>query len=256
MTRLPADFLTKPIAHRGLHNLAKAVPENSRTAFSEAIDAGYGIELDLQLSRDGVPMVFHDYALTRMTDQSGPLAQRTASELGGIALKGGKEGIPSLREVLELTAGRAPLLLEIKDQDGALGPDTGGLEAATCAALQGYTGPVAVMSFNPHTMARCAEYAPGIPRGLVTGPFPKQKWLMVPESRLRELVPIPDYSRVGASFISHAVTDLASPHVAAIKAGGGDVLCWTVRSIEQERNARAIAQNITFEGYQPDGALN
>ncbi|NVK07361.1 MAG: phosphodiesterase, partial [Marivivens sp.] len=96
---LPADFLTRPIAHRALHDKAAGRVENSPSAIQAAIDKGYGIEIDLQLSKDGVPMVFHDYALNRLTNQTGAVAQRTAAELSQITLTGGNDTIPTLAEV-------------------------------------------------------------------------------------------------------------------------------------------------------------
>ncbi|WP_095880419.1 glycerophosphodiester phosphodiesterase family protein [Alloyangia mangrovi] len=249
MVGLPAAFLERPIAHRALHDLATGRPENSRAAISAAIAAGYGIEIDLQLSSDGVAMVFHDERLERLTGARGLLGARDAAELSSLKLKGGEEGIPTLSEVLELVAGRVPLLIEIKDQDGALGPDVGTLEKATADALRGYEGPVAVMSFNPHSMARMARLAPQVPRGLTTDAFDPEEWSGVPGSRLEELRGIPDYARTGACFISHSWKDLDAQRVAELKKQGAAILCWTIRTPEQEARARAVAQNVTFEQY-------
>jgi glycerophosphoryl diester phosphodiesterase len=111
-------------------------------------------------------MVFHDATLDRLTGEAGPLAGRTAAELSRIALRRGGETIPTLAEVLEIVAGRAALLIEVKDQDGGLGPDVGPLERRLGEVLAGYPGPVAVMSFNPHSVAAFAGAAPGVARGL------------------------------------------------------------------------------------------
>jgi len=97
MTALPACFLTRPIAHRGLHDASCGRPENSLAAFRAAIAAGYGIELDVQMSLDGAAMVFHDYHLGRLTDQTGPIAQRRAADLAGITLSGGQDSIADLK---------------------------------------------------------------------------------------------------------------------------------------------------------------
>lgn len=248
---LPQSFLQAPITHRGLHNLAQGIPENSLASFEAAIARGYGIELDLQLSRDGVAMVFHDYSLERLTGEKGAVAQRTAAELGQIPLLGGNEGIPTLAETLALVAGRAPLLIEIKDQDGVLGPNVGPLEDAAVKALAGYTGDVALMSFNPHSVAALEALAPHVPRGLTTCDYAPEDWPTIPKARLAELTPIPDFTRSGASFISQQASDLASPHVAKLKTKGVPVLCWTIRSRTEEAAARKIADNVTFEGYLP-----
>ena len=246
---LPGAFLTRPIAHRALHDPAAGRPENSLSAVRAAVGRGYGIEIDLQLSRDGVAMVFHDYDLGRLTGQSGAVAQRTAAELQAIPLLGGDDGIPTLAQVLETVAGRVPLLIELKDQDGALGPNEGALPEAAVAALAGYDGPVALMSFNPHSMAVCARLAPHLPRGLTTEAFPPEDWPTVPEARLAEVRGIPDYARTGACFISHHWRDLGAPRVAELAAQGAAVLCWTIRSPEDEAESRKVAQNVTFEGY-------
>ncbi len=251
-TALHPDFLRLPIAHRALHDLAAGRPENSLSAIRAAIAAGYAIEIDLQPSADGVAMVFHDYQLDRLTGARGPVSLKSAAELGAIALAGGTHGdvIPTLGEVLEVVAGQVPLLIEIKDQDGALGPDVGGLSRACAEALAGYAGPVAVMSFNPYAVADFAAHAPGIPVGLTTGRFLSENW-PVPEARLEELREIPDFAALGASFISHRADALGADRVAELKAGGAAILCWTIRSPEAEAKAREVADNVTFEGYLP-----
>lgn len=245
---LPDTFLNHPITHRALHDGSRA--ENSIAAIEAAIAAGYGIEIDIQPSKDGVPMVFHDYDLARLTGQTGPIAQRTAANLGEIELLGGGGTIPTLSKVLETVAGRTPLLIEIKDQDGGLGPNVGTLEQAVCAALDGYTGDVALMSFNPHSVAACLHHAPHIARGITTCSYPAEHWPTLSQSTLDHLATIPDFDRVQASFISHEQNDLGSPHVANLKERGVPILCWTVRSAEIEARARKVADNITFEGYR------
>ncbi|MGC9369479.1 MAG: glycerophosphodiester phosphodiesterase family protein [Paracoccaceae bacterium] len=242
-------FLARPIAHRAFHDLAAGRPENSRAAILAAIAAGYAIEIDIQMSADGRAMVFHDYDLGRLTPETGALRQRAADDLSGIPLKGGDEGIPTLREVLALVAGRAPLLIEIKDQDGALGADVGPLEQAVAEDLAGYAGAVALMSFNPHAVAALAEAAPEIPRGITTCGYAPEHFPLLPEATRAHLRGIPDFERVGASFISHAAADLDHPRISELKARGVPVLCWTIRSEEAESHARRIADNITFEGY-------
>jgi glycerophosphoryl diester phosphodiesterase len=244
---LPPAFLLRPLAHRALHDRARGRPENGRAA----IEHGYGIECDLQLSADGVPMVFHDDHLMRLTGQDGAVRERTAAELGRLPLKGGDEGIPTLAEVLSLVAGRVPLLIEVKDQSHALGPIDGVLEEAIAAALQGYDGPVALMSFNPHSVMALRDAAPDVPRGLTTCDFDPAdpEWAPAGEARLSHLREIADFDAAGACFVSHDRTDLHRPRLAELKAMGVPVLCWTIRSAEQEAEARRVADNITFEGY-------
>lgn len=250
MPRLPPEFLSCPIAHRGLHDARDGRPENSRAAIQAAINHGYGIEIDVQLTRDEAAVVFHDYELQRLTDGVGRVRMRTVSDLATLKLADSLECVPVFGEILELVSGRVPLLVEIKDQDGALGDDVGPLEAAVAEELEGYRGPVAVMSFNPHGVSAMQTLAPDVPRGLVTDAFRAEDW-PVPEDRLAELARIPDFERVGACFVSHNRKWLSMPAVADLKARSVPVLCWTVRSPEEEAEARAIADNVTFEAYLP-----
>jgi glycerophosphoryl diester phosphodiesterase len=246
---LPTAFLAAPIAHRGLHDLAAGRPENGRAAIRAAMAAGYGIEIDLQPGADGRALVFHDDTLDRLTGRSGPVATLTAAQAAATPLAGGDgEGIPTLTEVLELVAGRVPLLIEIKDQTGKLAPGPTVLETATATALQGYLGPVAVMSFNPHCIAEMARIAPLVPRGLVTCDFDPAEWGL-DEATCAPLREIADFDRVGAAFISHDAADLRRPRVAGLRAAGTPVLCWTIRSADAEAAARIHADNVTFEGY-------
>ena len=245
---LPAAFLDRPLAHRALHDVKDGRPENSRAAIRAAIAAGYGSEIDVQLSADNAAMVCHDYALERLTGDKGAVRLRSAADLAGIALTGGDEGIPDLPEVLEIVAGHVPLLIELKDQDGGMGPNIGPLEAATAEALTGYDGEVAVMSFNPHAIVRMAELLPDIPRGLVTSAYRYEDWPLS-KARCDALRDVPDYDRVGACFISHEVDDLSRARVAELKGAGAKICCWTVRDTATEAEARKVAHNITFEGY-------
>tara|TARA_R110002020_G_scaffold282169_1_gene497773 strand:+ start:11 stop:760 length:750 start_codon:yes stop_codon:yes gene_type:complete len=245
---LPRAFYDVPLAHRALHDVNDGRPENSRAAIRAAIAGGYGIEIDVQLSADRAAMVFHDYALDRLTAARGPVRLRNAEDLSGILLSGGEEGVPTLTEVLALVKGQVPLLIELKDQDGGMGPDIGPLEEATAEALDGYAGDVAIMSFNPYAVARMAELAPKVPRGIVTSAYRYEEWPL-PRATCDLLRGIPDYDRVGASFISHEVDDLGRDRVTELKSQGAMVCCWTIRSPSQEARARRVADNITFEGY-------
>ena len=246
---LPASFLARPIAHRALHDRKAGRVENSIASIKAAIAAGYGIEIDVQLSGDGHAMVFHDDTLDRLTAQTGPVNARPRAELEKITLTDDAGTIPALADVLMLVAGRVPLLIEVKDQDGAMGENVGALEEATFQALADYAGDVALMSFNPHSMAVCRTLAPDIPRGLVTSAYEPRFWPDLPAATCDHLRDIPDYDRVGACFISHEAYDLDRARVAQIKAAGAPVLCWTIRSAAAEAKAREIADNVTFEGY-------
>ncbi|QUJ75929.1 phosphodiesterase [Sulfitobacter albidus] len=248
VTPLPDGFADRPFAHRALHDVTDGRPENSRAAIRAAIAAGYGIEIDVQLSGDGAAMVFHDYHLERLTDMQGAVQLHDSVALRAIPLRGGTEGIPDLAEVLTIIAGAVPLLIELKDQDGGMGPRIGRLEAAVAAALEGYAGDVALMSFNPHSVAEMQSLCPHLPRGLTTSAYRPADWPLSTATcdTLRE---IPDYDRTGSVFISHEVDDLDRPRVAELKAQGAMISCWTVRSPEQDARARRIADTVTFEGY-------
>lgn len=249
MPTLPPDLLRRPIAHRALHDRAAGRPENSRAAIRAAIAHGYAIEIDLQLSSDGVAMVFHDEDLPRLTGRDGWVSQHSAAELSTMNLLGSAETPATLSEILALVAGRTPLLIEVKDQMlspiGRIGP----LEAATAAALEGYGGPVALMSFNPDSVAELARLRPDLPRGLTTGSFDPVDYAPLAPDLCARLRAIPDYDRTGACFISHEAADLARPRVAELKSQGAAILCWTITSPEMETEARRFADNITFERY-------
>ena len=253
MTRvpLPEAFLRLPIAHRALHDRAAGRVENSPAAIRAAVAAGYGIEIDLQLSADGVAMVFHDEELDRLTDETGPVNARSAADLREVRLKDSSDAIPTLSRVLELIDGRVPLLIEIKDQTLTMAETDGRLEAATAAALKDYPGPVALMSFNPHSVAHMARLAPHLPRGITTSSYDPDDWAPLAATTCARLRDIPDFDVTGASFISHEAADLARPRVADLKAQGAAVLCWTIRTPEAEAMARRHADNVTFEGYLP-----
>lgn len=254
---LSPAFRTVPLAHRALHDRAAGRPENSLSAVRAAVAAGYGIEIDLQLSQDGEAMVFHDATLSRVARARGSVGARTAAALGRIALRRSTHGdtIPTLSEVLQEVAGKVPLLIEVKDQaDGGSGVGVGPLEAATARALADWDNAadwVAVMSFNPGSVAAMATAAPAIPRGLTTWAWPRVRTPRL-RARLRDqLRSIEAFDDLSASFVSHDVADLDRPRLADLRAQGAAILCWTVRSARVEARARRYAHNITFEGYLP-----
>lgn len=245
---LAPGFFDRPFAHRALHG--PGAPENSASAIKAAVAGGWGIEIDVQLSSDGRAMVFHDYDLARLAHATGPIRQRSAGELAQVTLRGSTEGVPTLEDVLKIVAGRVPLCIELKDQDGAMGANIGALETATAAALQHYTGPVAVMSFNPHAVAEMKRLAPQIPRGLTSSAYLPEDWPLIPAATRDHLATIP-LDGFDVTFISHEAKTLSMPRVAEIRAQGIPILCWTIRDHAQETEARRHADQITFEGYVP-----
>lgn len=246
MIPLPPRFFELPFAHRGFHGAAG--PENAWSGFQAAIDAGYGIELDVQLSSDGQAVVFHDYVLDRLTAEVGLVRDRSLAELQEIALDGSTDTIDALGDVLDWIDGRVPVLVELKDQSRNLGSTDGVLEAAVAEVCRDQTD-IAVMSFNPHMVAELAQLMPHVPRGITTSGFVPEYWENVPEETRDRLRDIPDVGRVGASFVSHDVRDLTRDRLIELKSDGLAVFCWTIRSADAEADARKIADNITFEGY-------
>ncbi|MEM8787070.1 MAG: glycerophosphodiester phosphodiesterase family protein [Pseudomonadota bacterium] len=246
---LDPGFLTSPIAHRGLHGGRDV--ENSVSAIRAASAAGFAVEIDIQPSADGVAMVFHDTTLDRLTEETGRVDARPAAALRKLRLAGSEDEIPSLAHVLQAIGGTVPLLIEIKDQDGALGPDIGDVHQAVARELLGYAGAVAVMSFNPDTVAAFAEALPHVPRGLVIDAMTAEHWPDVPAERRKRLAAVEDAARLDIAFASCNRTYLNAAPVAALKDRDLPILTWTIRSPEEEADARRIADNITFEGYHP-----
>ncbi len=256
---LPQVFLDVPLAHRTLHDALHDAPqgraENSVSGALAAMDAGYGLEIDVQLSRDNIAMVFHDYDLLKLTGQTGLVRDFTAAELAEIGLIGGEDKIARLDNFLAIICGHGgdlpPILIELKPQNKTLGAETPELAQAVAEAVADCPAPLAIMSFNPHSIKHIARFLPDTPRGLVSDAFNAKNWAGVSENRCKELAQMIDYTPLGASFISHNVNDLESPQIDKIRTLGGAVLCWTVRSPTQEKTARMRADNITFEGFLP-----
>ena len=248
---LASGYLSRPFAHRALHGAGR--PENSLSAVQAAVAAGYAIEIDVQLTADGAAAVFHDDDLPRLTGAQGCVRDKTLARLRALPLLGGGgEGAPDLPATLEAIAGRVPLVVEIKDQTGAYGPTDGRLEAATAAALSGYAGPVAIMSFNPHAVAWFRDHAPVIPRGLVAYDYADEPH--IPADHRADLAAMTRFDELGCDFFSYGVGSFPAPAAAALRARGVPALCWTVRSPEQADFAYRHADQITFEGYAPSAA--
>ncbi len=244
MPKLDEIFLNVPIAHRGLHDGNRTVDENSVTSFLRASERGFPIEIDIQASRDGKAIVFHDAHLDRMTNMSGRVDNLTAVELAKIKLKNG-DPILSLEEICKAIKS-LPMLIEIKDQSNQLGVMRTDFIDDILKRLRDYEGQAALMSFNPYAMDYLQEVSNDIPLGLVTTDFACPNWDHVPSARRNALSEMKEISEFSPDFISHARDDL--DRVADFE---GDILCWTVRSKDEEKEARRVAKNITFELYDP-----
>lgn len=235
----PADWLTtRPLAHRGLHHPGGSCPENSMAALAAARRAGFGAEIDVQMSADGEVMVFHDRRLLRLTGVRGRLADRRARDLSRLRLKGGRQTIPALSQVLREFSD-LPLLIELKmAEDGRTD-----LAPAVAGLLARHSGPVAVQSFDPALVGWFDGNAPTVRRGLIA--YQNRSFgHKVVEPRFRQEfleVAQPDF----------LAWDVHSLPVASRLTGGLPVLTWTVRSPRERHQAAQHATNIIFEGWQP-----
>ena len=244
------DWLTsRPIAHRGLHNSANGVIENTATAFIAAMAGGFGIETDLQISADGEAMVHHDDALGRLTQGNQPLARMNVAAIRAVRFKATDDRILALSELCELVAGRVPLLLELKSRfDGDMR-----LAARTASVLADYAGPVAVMSFDPEPIAAIRRIAPTLTRGIVAERhYTHHEWNRLSAAakfRLSFLLHAP-WTR--PQFLAYSVRDLpAAAPLIARKVFGLPILTWTVRSASVRADAAPWADQIIFEGFRP-----
>ena len=230
-------------AHRGLHG--DGISENSLAAFERACEAGFGIELDVQLSRDGVPVVFHDDDLRRMTGDSRRVDEVDYEELQGLALPDGR-GIPRFEEALVCVNGRAPLLVEIKN-----GRSNAELCEKTLLLLKKYPGRYIVESFNPMIVFWLRRHARGVLRGqLVTDMkhympcFGKTAaWMLA--GLVLNCVARPD-------FVAYDVdADFAAPRIQR-SLFNTPMACWTVKSRESYDRALEKGEMPIFEGFMPE----
>ncbi len=244
------DWLTaRPIAHRGYHDAAAGRIENTLPAAAAAIEHRFAIECDVQLTADGAAVVFHDDTFDRLTDETGSVARMTLNEIKGVAIRGTDAPIPSLEDLLDLIDGRVPLVIEMKSRwDGDRR-----LPQAVAGALAGYSGPAATMSFDPALVATMRRSAPMVPRGLISSHFPPSEWPKLPlPDRLayRHLLPA---IAVLPNFIAYDIRALpASAPLTLRHFFGTPLITWTVRTPAQREAARAWADQIVFEGFDPD----
>lgn len=249
---MPRPVFDHPIAHRGLHNRAAGVIENSRTAFGLAVARGFAIECDLQLSRDGVPMVFHDSELRRLLGRPGRVIELTAAELGALPLLGSSSGDRPQRlgELLAQIGGRVLLQIELKHQ---VGPATATLAKAVADTVAGYAGPLVLESFDPELIALVRRFGFRGPRGIITERYDKPEHGAVRLSRRQRayLRGLWHWPWTNFDFISahHAALDL--PAVRFWRALGKPVTAWTIRSAAEAATSLAQADQIVFEGFDP-----
>jgi glycerophosphoryl diester phosphodiesterase len=234
-------LIARPLAHRGLHDDAKGIIENTMSAFAAAIAGRYGIECDLQISGDGEAMVHHDDALGRLTEASGRLDAMTAAELKRVEFKGTADRMITLGELCDFVAGRAAMLIELKS------PHAGDRRLAARAAdvLSGYGGNAALMSFEPRQVADLRNIAPRRARGMAVRTHTWREVFAVPKQVIAALASRPQ-------FLAYSVRDLPAllPTVTH-NLLAMPLLAWTVRSADERQRAARYADQMIFEGFRP-----
>lgn len=227
----------RPIAHRGLHDGNVAVMENSLSAFRAAIAGNFAIECDVMLSKDRVPIVFHDTSLERVTAATGRVADRAAEALGRLTLGSSADTIPTVRQLFDLVAGRVPIVMEMKGSSEA---EDGDAFAALAPLVDAYEGPLALMSFDPWLIDQ-ALAATDRPVGLTAES-------LQPEALAQHRAV---YDR-GCRFVSYNVHHLPNPFVDWVRTVRREpVITWTVRTPEDVERTARHADQMTFEGFLP-----
>jgi glycerophosphoryl diester phosphodiesterase len=246
----PDWLVARPIAHRGLHDAGAGVFENTLSAADAAVEAGFAIECDVQDTADGDAVVFHDHSLDRLTAERGPVRERTAAALAGLAVGGTADRIPTLKAFLDRVAGRTPLIIEIKsrfDNDPRL-------THRTIEVLAAYRGLFVLKSFDPFVVAAVRTTAPAIPRGIVAeSAYAGGEWEKLSPEQRHDMANLLHFRATEPDFLSWRVADLpcAAPflcrHLKRLP-----VMAWTVRTEADRQRAVLHADQIVFEGFRPD----
>ena len=233
----PEWLKKQPIAHRGLHDLNKERWENTLAAFDAAAKAGFAIECDVHLTKDGGVIVFHDDDLKRLTGREGRISDLTLAEATELHIGGTADRAPTLKQMLDLIAGRVPVVIELKGIEGR----DDGLVAAVAKELASYKGQAAIMSFDHHLVRLFASDAPGITGGL-TAEGTRTKDFEAHFSMLAHQI----------SFVSYNVHHLPNPFVSFVREKLAlPVISWTVRDAEMKKHSDLNVDQITFEGFDP-----
>lgn len=227
----------KPIAHRGLWN--DEIKENSISAYQNAVNNGYAIEIDLYSSTDGELFCFHDQTLDRMTGEKGNIFDKTAEELNTLRLLDSQEKIPTFDELLQIVNGKVPILIELKNQ-----PNNDYIDNVVKKLLE-YKGEFAIQSFDPTYIKRVKDLAPQFIRGILgtktySKPLPFIKRLVVKNMLLNFLIK-PD-------FISYSFEDLP---LKKRKTKNKCLITWTVTTEEDYLKVKGMVDNVIFEKFVP-----
>lgn len=240
------DFITaRPIAHRGLHDFAKGVVENTASAFAAAIARGYAIECDLQLTKDGEAVVFHDDHVERLTHGQGLVKDHTTAEMQQLTIRNSTDRVQTLAELLAQVNGQVPLVIELKSHwDG-----DERLARRAVELLTTYRGPYCLMSFDPDVIAAVRQIAPHIIRGIVAERATDSYYASLPLPRQTELRTFSHVTRTRPDFVSFYFEELPWAPISALRATGMPIITWTIRSPQQAVMAMRCSDQITFEGF-------
>lgn len=247
----PPWLTARPIAHRGLHDRASGILENTLSAAEAAIAGGFAIECDVQDTADAEAVVFHDFTLERLTEESGPVRERNAAALGRMSIGGTGDRIETLTWLLDQIAGRVPLIVEIKSRfDGDLR-----LTQRVVEIIAPYSGPLVVKSFDPAVIAAMRDLSPATPRGIVAqSRYDHPDWAHLSPATKHALANLLHFPETRPDFLSWRVGDLpcAPPFLCGVLAGL-PVMAWTVRTEEDRQRAAEHADQMVFEGFRPHG---
>lgn len=239
LTKQPVETVNwlrdRPIAHRGLHDAGAGIYENTLTAAAAAMRRDYPIELDVQISGDGVPMVFHDNTLERLAGRDIDVRQMEAAELQRIAIMETRDTIPTLETFLDLVSGDVGVVIELKGREPA---DDKGYAEAVLRAIDGYDGDLVLMSFAGHLVSDLRKLAPGLPIGL-TG------W--GEDDRFDQNRDMAEAAQV--DFISYYFKHLESRFVSQFADTGRPVICFTVKTPGEAEYSAKFSDQPTFEGF-------
>lgn len=247
---LPADFLSRPIAHRGLHSSGAGIIENTRRAFTCAIDGRFGIECDIQISADGEAMVFHDFDLDRLTKTKGRVDTLSAEALRACRFKAGADGMETLADLFDLVAGRVPLVVEIKsrfDGDSRIAP-------RVAALAHGYSGPLVFKSFDPAKIIALREAGVQQPLGIVgEARYEHGEYEKLSAMERHALANLLHFDLSRPDFLSWNRKDLPSAGPFLCRSAlGMPVMSWTVRTTEEAIAVGPHADQIVFEQFLPE----
>ena len=232
-----------PIAHRGLHT--KDIPENSLSAFENALKNNYAIELDVQFTKDKEVVVFHDENLKRITNDTRNIEDVNYDELKNLRLGNTNEIIPTLEEVLELVDSKVAILIEIKDCKDYIE-----LSEKTYEILKGYEGNYAIQSFNPFILEWYKNNASEVIRGQLSGTFTEgseslnsfEKFVL--KNMLLNFKSKPNY-------IGYELEGIPKSKLESLRKKGVPIIVWTVKNKEDMEKAYKYSDNITFENFLP-----